>query len=56
MKYIRTPLGEVFRYEDCVIFEDGSVEELFTDIQEELAKDLFKQTGILIAYGKGGEK
>ena len=58
MKYIETPLGDVFKYDECVIFEeDDSYDiELSIDTQEELAKDLFEQTGILIAYGKGGEK
>lgn len=44
MKYIETPTGEVFKYEDCIIFDDNE-----DSVQDELAKELFSQTGILIA-------
>ncbi len=59
MRYIRTPTGEVYKYEDCEDFESDFCEttEVFfnAENQREWADDLFKQTGILIADMKGGE-
>lgn len=58
MKYIRTPTGEVFKKEECIEFEDDlfKSEVVFdTENQEELAKELFKNTGILTGKWKGGE-
>lgn len=57
-RYIRTPKGEVFKYEDCDDFYDDFCEttEVFsyiedidnTENQQKLAEELFKQTGILV--------
>jgi len=59
MKYIRTPTGEVFQYNECEIFDDDFCEitEVFsnTEKQKELANEMFEQTGILVADVKGGE-
>ncbi len=44
MKYIRTPTGEVFKYEDCEDFEceDSQL------CQNELSDLLFEQHGIVL--------
>ncbi len=59
MKYIRTPTGEVFQYNECEIFDDdfcGNSEVFFnTENQKELSKELFESTGILLGELKGGE-
>ncbi len=59
MRYIRTPTGEVFKYEDCEDFESDFCEttEVFFNVenQKELANEMFEQTGILVADVKGGE-
>ncbi len=59
MRYIRTPTGEVFKYEDCEDFESDFCEnaEVFfnAENQKELANEMFEQTGILVADVKGGE-
>lgn len=59
MRYIRTPTGDIFKYEDCEDFESDFCEntEVFFNVesQKELAEELFKQTGILVADMKGGE-
>ncbi len=59
MRYIRTPTGEVFKYEDCEDFESDSCETtgvfFNTEKQKELANEMFEQTGILVADAKGGE-
>lgn len=52
MRYIRTPTGDVFKYEDCEDFESDFCEitEVFfnTEKQKELANEMFEQTGILV--------
>lgn len=62
MRYIRTPTGEVFKYEDCEILKDFESDfcettEVFfnAENQKELANEMFEQTGILVADVKGGE-
>lgn len=59
MKYIRTPTGELFLYNECEIFDDDfcNKSEVFfnTENQEKLANKLFENTGILVAEIKGGE-
>ena len=59
MKYIKTPTGDVFKFDDCTIFDDDFCAEtgifLNKENQKELADELFKQTGILVADMKGGE-
>lgn len=51
MRYIRTPTGEVFKYEDCGIFDE---EEILS--QKELSDLLFEKTGILVADVKKMEE
>jgi len=57
MRYIRTPTGEVFKYEDCADFESDFCEtiEVFLNAenQKELTNEMFEQTGILVADMKG---
>lgn len=59
MKYIRTPTGDVFYFDDCDIFDEDFCSEkvILSNVkkQKDLATELFKQTGILIAEMKGGE-
>ena len=59
MKYIRTPTGEMFQYDECEIFDDDfcNKSEVFFNAgnQEKLAKELFENTGILVGELKGGE-
>ncbi len=59
MKYIRTPTGEIFQYDECEIFDDALCEksEVFfnAENQENLAKELFENTGILVGELEGGE-
>jgi len=59
MRYIRTPTGEVFKYEDCEDFEGDfckNAKVFFNaENQKELANEMFEQTGILVADVKGGE-
>lgn len=50
MKYIKTPTGDIFEFDDCEIFEDNE-----TLTQKELADLLFEKTGILVADAEGGE-
>ena len=58
MKYIRTPTGEIFQYDECEIFDDDfyNKSEVFFNAknQKELSKELFKNTGILIGELEGG--
>lgn len=52
MRFVETPTGEVFKYEDCRIFDDDSCNSgVFFNVesQEQLAKELFDSTGILVA-------
>lgn len=55
MKYIRTPTGEIIKYDECDIFDDNYCEISEAKNQEELSKELFENTGILIGELKGGE-
>lgn len=50
MRYIRTPTGDIFNFDDCEIFD--KCESLS---QKELSDLLFEKTGILVADAKGGE-
>ena len=50
MRYIRTPTGYIFNFDDCEIFDE---EESLS--QKELSDLLFEKTGILVADAKGGE-
>ena len=51
MRYIRTPTGEVFKYEDCEIFDEEAILS-----QKELSDLLFEKTGILVADVKKMEE
>ena len=58
MRFVKTPTGEVFKYEDCKFFDDDSCDSgvfFNTENQEQIAKELFDSTGILVADLKGGE-
>lgn len=57
MKFIKTPTGDVYKLDDCMIFDDLDNSEVFFNAknQEILAKELFKNTGILVGELKGGE-
>lgn len=58
MKYIRTPTGEIYKFDDCTIFDDDLNNlNVFLNAgnQEMLARELFKSTGILVGELKGGE-
>lgn len=59
MKYIRTPTGEIFQYDECEIFDDDfcNKADVFFNIknQKELSKELFENTGILLGELEGGE-
>lgn len=60
MKYVKTPTGEIFPYNECEIFDDDfcNKSEVFfnAENQKELANEMFEQTGILVANVKGVEK
>lgn len=58
MKLIETPLGEIYRFDDCKVFEGGFRDsEVFFNAtnQKSLAKELFENTGILVGELKGGK-
>lgn len=57
MKFIKTPTGDVYKLDDCVIFDDLDNFEVFFNAknQKMLAKELFENTGILVGELKGGE-
>lgn len=59
MKFIKTPTGNVYKLDDCMIFDDLDNSEVFfngeNQDQEMLAKELFETTGILVGGLKGGE-
>lgn len=59
MKYIRTPTGEIFQYDECEIFDDDFYDksEVFfnAEIQKKLSKELFENTGILVGELEGGD-
>ncbi len=59
MKFIKTPTGDVYKFDDCMIFDDIDNSEVFfneeNQDQEMLAKELFENTGILVGDLKGGE-
>lgn len=58
MKYIETPTGEVFLYDDCKVFEGNicdSEDFNYEGNQKCLAKELFENTGILVSELEGGE-
>ena len=59
MKFIRTPTGDVYKLDDCMIFEDLDNSEVFFNEENQdqgmLAKELFENTGILVGDLKGGE-
>lgn len=58
MKFIETPMGDVYKLDDCKIFvDDLDNSEVFfnTGKQEKLAKELFENTGILVSELKGGD-
>lgn len=58
MKFIETPTGDVYKLDDCRIFNDDlDNSEVFfnAENQKMLAKDLFENTGILVGELKGGE-
>ena len=59
MKFIKTPTGDVYKSDDCMIFDDLDISNVFfnEEYQDQvmLAKELFENTGILIGSLKGGE-
>lgn len=59
MRYIRTPTGDVFKFDDCEIFDNDFCDEtgVFLNVENQklLANELFEQTGILIGDVEGGE-
>lgn len=59
MKFIKTPTGAIYKLDDCIIFDDLDNSEVFfndeNQDQEMLAKELFKNMGILVGNLKGGE-
>ena len=59
MKFIKTPIGDVYKLDDCMIFDDIDNSEVFfneeNQDQKMLAKELFENTGILVGDLKGGE-
>lgn len=58
MKFIETPTGDVYKLDDCRIFDDDlNNSEVFfnAENQEILAKELFENMGILVGELKGGE-
>lgn len=58
MKFIKTPTGEIYNFEDCKVFDDDPTNsEVFfnAENQEVLAKELFENTGILTGRREGGE-
>lgn len=58
MKFIETPTGDVYKLDDCRIFDDDlNNSEVFfnAENQEIIAKELFENTGILVGELKGGE-
>lgn len=60
MKFIKTPTGDVYKLDDCMIFDDLDNSEVFFNTQnqeqEMLAKELFKNTGILVGEFKKMEE
>lgn len=58
MIYIITPSGEIFKKDECIVFDDDfDNSEVFFDVKDQkiLAKELFENTGILVGELKGGE-
>lgn len=58
MKFIETPTGDVYKLDDCRIFDDDlNNSEVFfnAENQEIIAKELFENMGILVGELKGGE-
>lgn len=59
MKFIKIPTGDVYKLDDCMIFEDLDNSEVFfneeNQDQKMLAKELFENAGILVGDLKGGE-
>lgn len=57
MKFIKTPTGDVYKLDDCIIFDDLDNSEVFFNAKNQkiLAKELFENTGILVGELKGGE-
>lgn len=59
MKFIKTPTGDVYKLDNCMIFEDLVNSEVFfyeeNQDQKMLAKELFENAGILVGDLKGGE-
>lgn len=49
---IKTPDGMIYDFDECEFIED----DIEDNAQKELAEQLFKNTGILVADVKGGEK
>ena len=57
MKFIETPSGEIYKFDDCRIFDDlNDLEVSFnSENQNNLANELFENTGILVGELKGGK-
>ena len=60
MKFIETPTGDVYKFDECRIFdEDLDNSDVFFNAenqdQEMLASELFENAGILVGELKGGE-
>lgn len=52
MKLIKTPKGDIYNLDDCIIFDDN-IDMKVT--QKSLAEELFKTEGILVGDMKGGD-
>lgn len=52
MKFIETPTGDVYKLDDCRIFDDLDNSKVFFNAQNQsqeiLAKELFENAGILV--------
>lgn len=58
MKFIETPTGDVYKLDDCRIFDDAlDNPKVFFNAENQnmLAKELFENMRILVGELKGGE-
>lgn len=57
MKFIETSTGDIYKLDNCRIFDDFDNSEVFFNAENQkiLAKELFENTGILVGELKGGE-
>ncbi len=57
MTFIETPSGDIYKFDDCRIFDDlNDLEVSFNaENQNNLTNELFENTRILVGELKGGE-